>query len=85
MSLKLFYTKKLTEHWAFEIEILRWFGSKGWFVIYENNLSAKVRGSHCGFYLSFLVLGLKIVELNIYDTRHDHEYENSDIQKKDEK
>jgi len=85
MSLKLFYTKKLTEHWAFEIEILRWFGSKGWFVIYENNLSAKVRGSHCGFYWSFLVLGLKIVELNIYDTRHDHEYENSDIQKKDEK
>jgi hypothetical protein len=85
MSLKLSYTKKLTEHWAFEIEILRWFGSRGWFVIYENNLSAKIRGSHCGFYWSFLVLGLKIVELNIYDTRHDHEYENSDIQKKDEK
>lgn len=79
--IKLFYKRKLTEHWTFEIEILRWFGSKGWFAIYENNLSAKIRGSHCGFYWSFLILGLKVIELNIYDTRHDHEYENSDIRK----
>ncbi|MEK9694108.1 MAG: hypothetical protein VW270_00010 [Candidatus Poseidoniales archaeon] len=83
MSIKLFYAKKLTDNWAFEVEVLKWSGSPGWFPIYENNLSAKIRGSHRGFYWSYYILGLKIIEFNLYDTRHDDEYENSDLKKKE--
>ena len=41
--IKLFYTKQITENWTFDIELLKWFGSPGWFPIYENSLSAKIK------------------------------------------
>tara|TARA_E500000178_G_C17005515_1_gene747895 strand:+ start:454 stop:702 length:249 start_codon:yes stop_codon:yes gene_type:complete len=80
--IKLFYTKQITENWAFEIELLKWFGSPGWFPIYENSLSAKIKGSHRGFYWTFYIIGLKVIELNVYDSRHDDEYENHVVEKK---
>lgn len=80
--IKLFYTKQITENWAFEIELLKWFGSPGWFPIYENSLSAKIKGSHRGFYWTFYIIGLKVIELNVYDSRHDDEYENHVVENK---
>ena len=83
MKIKTYFTAKLTDNWAFEIDVLKWFGSPGWFPIYENSLSAKIKGSHRGFYWSFYIIGLKLIELNVYDTRHEDDYENSDIKKKE--
>ena len=80
--IKLFYTKQITENWTFDIELLKWFGSPGWFPIYENSFSAKIKGSHRGFYWTFYIIGLKVIELNVYDSRHDDEYENHVVEKK---
>ena len=76
--IKLFYSKQITENWAFDIELLKWFDSTGWFPIYENSLSAKIKGVNRGFYWTFHIIGLKVIELNLYDTREEVEPEPSD-------
>ena len=76
--IKLFYSKQITENWSFDIELLKWFDSTGWFPIYENSLSAKIKGTNRGFYWTFHVVGLKVIELNLYDTREEVESEPSD-------
>lgn len=69
--IKLFYTKQITENWTFDIELLKWFDSTGWFPIYENSLSAKIKGINRGFYWTFHIVGLKVIELNLYDIREE--------------
>ena len=76
--IKLFYSKQITENWSFDIELFKWFESTGWFPIYENSLSAKIKGANRGFYWTFHIIGLKVIELNLYDTREEVEPEPSD-------
>lgn len=72
-ELKLFFVEKLSENWAWEIEFLKWTGSWGNFLVYENSISLRLKGDHRGIYWSYHILGFKIIELNVYDTRHEEQ------------
>ena len=70
-ELKLFFVEKLSENWAWEIEFLKWMGSWGNFPVYENSIFIRFKGDHRGIYWSYYILGFKIIELNVYDVRHE--------------
>ena len=64
--------KKITNNIVLELEVFKWMANLAWFVFYERSLSFKFKGDHKGLYWSWWILGLKLVELNIYSTNHDH-------------
>jgi len=63
--------KKLTEKIILELELFKWMANLSWFVFYEWSLSFKFKGDHKGVYWSWWILGLKLIEFNIYSTAHD--------------
>jgi len=74
---KLFFADKFSENWAYELEFLQWMGSMSNFVLFENSIYLRLKGDHRGFFWSYHVLGMKLIELNIYDVRHDDKLQHS--------
>lgn len=69
--MKRFFCKKISKEWYIEVDILKYFGSLGWFPIITHNLDIKAKGSHKGLYWILFLIGFKIFELNIYSNKHD--------------
>ncbi len=72
-ELKLFFVDKISDNWAYEIEFFKWMGSFSQITLYENSISLRLQGDHRGIYWSYHILGLKVIELNVYDTRHEEQ------------
>lgn len=62
------YDKLLTKNKAIEIIILE----RGWDCIFDlmTNLTLGRKHDHPGFFFCFSLFGYKILEFNLYDTRH---------------
>lgn len=69
--MKTYFAKKISENWAIELELFRWFGSKYYFSLFDHSLSLKVKGDHRGLYWVLYLIGCKIFEFNVYDVRHE--------------
>lgn len=73
-ELKLFFADKFSEHWAYEIDFFQWMGSMSNFVLFENSIQLRLKGDHRGFFWSLHLIGCKLIEFNVYDTRHDEAF-----------
>ncbi len=59
----------LSENWEVEFKALEWTGTRNDFIIFENSIWSKFTGENRGLYWAYHILGMKLIELSVCDTK----------------